>query len=57
MRFFTERGYSWGAKDKLFLAHGPRIKVVRFRPKSRRTPFGFNDIDEIQLGSWKGDVV
>ena len=54
---FHESGYSWGAKDKLFLVHGTAIKTVRLKPRTRYQDLAFEAIGETRLSDWKGEVV
>lgn len=55
---FGVQGYSWGAKDKIYLVQENNINVVKYNPwKKRDSHSPFERLGTIHLESWKGGVI
>jgi hypothetical protein len=53
-QIFHHRGYSWGTRDKIYMASGHSVDVVRYSPYrgDELTPLG-----SFQIQEWKGAIV
>lgn len=55
---FGSQGYSWGAKDKIYLVSDGSIHVVKYNPwKKRDVQYPFDKLGTIRLASWKGEII
>jgi hypothetical protein len=52
---FREQGYSWGTRDKAYLAGHGQIKVAVYQPYDEEEPFKL--LDPIHIQPWKGSIV
>jgi len=48
-------GYSWGTRDKIYLAHRGSVRIARYRPF--RDDDHIEIIGDIRIQEWKGDFV
>lgn len=54
---FGARGYTWGAKDKLYQKAEQGISVMHFNPFSKDKEKRIQPLQAIHLEAWKGDLI
>ena len=54
---FGTRGYTWGAKDKLYQKAEQGISVMHFNPFSKDKEKRIQPLPAINLETWKGDLI
>lgn len=54
---FGRQGFSWASNDKIYQSTPGRISVLKYQPWKDEPENRVQQIDEISIQSWKGDIV